>query len=229
MIIEEAVECMSKFYLHRILDSYTKDTIKPDEIVSRKRIISDKDLLADPKNIHQRLYDTGSSFDSKILSNFLLEALLDAENATLDEATIISQVIDFEKTILNESSNPETFKFKDRDAGKTYETVLEVALEDDQISEDEKNLLSRLRTHLGFSFRDHFLFQAKLGKFPKPENELHTEKEIKQELVELQKKGVVFYCNNCKDGSVYLIPKEIMKGVKKLTGFEMSGKAYGLL
>ena len=229
MRIEETVECMSKFYLHRILDSYTKDTIKPDEDVSRKRIISDKDLLSDPKNIHQRLYDSGTTFDSKVLSNFLLEALLDTEQATLDEPTIIAQVIDFEKRILKESSNPDTFKFKDHDAGKTYKTVLEVALADDQISEDEKNLLSRLRTHLGFSLRDHFLFQAKLGKFPKPGNELHTEKEIKQELVELQKKGVVFYCNNCKDGSVYLIPEEIVSGVKEVMGFEMSGKAYELL
>lgn len=229
MRIEEAVECMSKFYLHRILDSYTKDTIKPDEKVSRKRIITDKDLLADSKNIGQRLNDSIKSFDSKILSNFLLEALLDSENYTLEEPTIIGQVIDFEKRILNESSNPDTFKFKDHDAGRTYETVLEVALEDDQISEDETKLLSRLRSHLGFSLRDHFLIQAKLGKFPKPGNELHTEKEIKQELVELQKKGVIFYCNNCKDGSIYLIPEEIVNGVKEVMGFEMSDKAYSLL
>lgn len=229
MKIEEAVDFMSKIYLHRILDSYTKDTIKPDEETARKRIISDKDLLSEPKNIYQRFQLPERSFDSRILSNFLLEALLDAEDTALPEPTLIAIVIDFEKRILEEASDADTFKFKDRETCKTYKTVLEVALRDDQISEDERNLLARLRTHLGLTFKDHFYLQAALGKFPKPGNILHTEKEIKGELAELQKRGIVFFCNQCKEGPVYLIPDEIIEGIKTVMGFELSDKAFNLL
>ena len=54
MRIEEAVECMSKSYLHRILDSYMKDTIKPDEDTSRKRVIKDHDLFVQVLRLLQR-------------------------------------------------------------------------------------------------------------------------------------------------------------------------------
>ncbi|MCL1477037.1 MAG: hypothetical protein MH219_05475 [Marinobacter sp.] len=70
MRIEEAVECMSKINLHRILDSYTKDTIKPDETTSRKRISADRDILQTPDNIDKRLQFSGVSFDTKALAFF---------------------------------------------------------------------------------------------------------------------------------------------------------------
>ena len=229
MRIEEAVEYMSKIYLHRILDSYTKDTAKPDQEASRKRIAADKELLADPKNIHQRLNQPGCSLNSKILSKVLLEALLDSEGVSLDESSIFSLVTKFEQSTLEEASNPDIFQFKDKESRKTYRTVLEVALEDDHISEDEMRLLSRLRAHLGLSLRDHILTQANLGKFPKNGNVLHTEKEIKNELDDLQKRGVVFYCNQVKECPLYLIPEEIVPGVKDVICFELSDKAYSLL
>ena len=123
MRIEEAVEYMSKIFLHRILDSYIKDTIKPDEETSRKRITADKDLLANPDNIHQRLHLAGISFNSKVLSNFLLEVLLDSENSCLDERTIINLVTDFEQRVVEEASTADVLKFKDQGACQTYKTV----------------------------------------------------------------------------------------------------------
>ena len=229
MKIEEAVECMSKSYLHRILDSYTKDTIKPDEEESRKRIVADKNILCEPENIARRLHFTGITFDAKTLSKFLIEALLDAEGCSLDERTLIELVISYEKKIIEEASNSEVFKLKDSVSIKTYTTVLEVALEDNVISDDEKRLLTRLRTHLDLSLRDHYLIQATLNCFPKTGNELHTEKEVKSELVELQKRGIVFFCNQCGDGPTYLIPDEVEPGVKSVLGVELSENTYELL
>jgi hypothetical protein len=229
MRIEDAVECMSKSYLHRILDSYMKDTIKPDEDPSRKRIIKDQEVLSSPENIEKRMQFSGLSFKAKTLSFFLLEALLADEDYSLDERTIIDQVINYEKQIIKESKSPEIFKLKDPEAVRTYTTILEVALEDDVISDDEKKLLAKLRNHLGLSLRDHYQLQATLKKFPKPNNEIHTEKEIKNELIELQKRGVVFYCNQCGDGATYLIPEEITDGVKSVLGIELSDNAYDLL
>jgi hypothetical protein len=229
MRIEEAVECMSKINLHRILDSYTKDTLKPDEVTSRKRIVTDLDILSDSENIKQRMQFTGSSFESKAVAYFLLEALISADQNKLDEQSIISYIIDYEKKIIEEALKPDVFKFKNDDAVNIYKTVLEVALEDDVISDDEKRLLDRLRRHVGLSFYDHHLIQAALNKFPKAGNEIHTEREIKSGLVDLQRRGVVFYCNQCPGGPVYLIPEELIAGVKNVLGIELSNEAYTLL
>ena len=229
MRIEEAVECMSKINLHRILDSYTKDTLKPDEVTSRKRITSDRGILFDSENIQKRMCFSGGPFDVKALAFFLLEALLAADQNQLDEQSIIAYIVDYEKKIIDEASKADAFKYKNGDAVNTYQTVLEVALEDNIISDDEKRLLDKLRVHVGLSFNDHHLIQAKLQKFPKADNEIHTEKEIRNGLVELQRRGVVFYCNQCPGGPVYLIPEEIAPGVKSVIGIELSNEAYSLL
>jgi hypothetical protein len=229
MRIEEAVECMSKINLHRILDGYTKDTLKPDEATSRKRLVSDREILSDPENIKKRMHIAGTSFEAKAVAYFLLEALLAAEQNRLDEQTIISYIIDYEKKIIEEAARPEVFKYKNAEAVNTYKTVLEVALEDDLISDDEKRLLDRLRRYVGLSFYDHHLIQATLCKFPKVGNEIHTEKEIKSGLVDLQRRGVVFYCNQCPGGPAYIIPEEIAPGIKAVIGIELSNDAYNLL
>ncbi len=229
MKIEEAVECISKINLHRILDSYIKDTLKPDEATSRKRIIADRDILLNPKNIEKRMQFSGVSFDTKALAFFLLETLLGADQYQLDEQTIIASIIDYEKSIITEAAKPDAFKFKDTEAVNTYKTVLEVALEDDVISEDEKRLLGKLREHVGLSLNDHHLIQASLNKFPKANNEIHTEKEVKNGLVDLQRRGVVFYCNQCAGGAAYLIPEEVVTGVKLVVGIELTKDAYSLL
>lgn len=229
MRIEEAVDCMSKINLHRILDSYTKDTLKPDEITARKRITSDRDILQDPQNIKTRMKFNGVSFDKKALAYFLLETLLGADQCQLEEQNIIASIIDYEKRIIAEATSPDAFKYKNKDAVNTYKTVLEVALEDDVISDDEKQLLARLRLHVGLTLNDHHQIQASLNKFPKTGNAIHTEKEIKNGLVDLQRRGVVFYCNQCSDASVYMIPEEIVRGVKLFVGLELSRDAYVLL
>lgn len=229
MKIEEAVECMSKSYLHRVIDSYTKDIKKPDEDAARKMLISDSELLANPENIIKRLDLTNLSFDSKILSQFIVEILLDCEEYSSDENKILDEVVSLEKSIIDDASSPEIFKFKDADSITTYRTVLEVALEDDEISDDEKNLLSKLRQHLGLNLRDHYLIQASLKKFPKANNELHTIKEIKSELNDLQRRGIVFFCNLCNSKSQYVIPSEIAPSVKDVLGIELSEQAYKLL
>jgi hypothetical protein len=229
MKIEEAVECMSKSYLHRIIDSYTKDIKKPDEDDARKMLISDAELLANPENIKKRLNLKNLSFDSKILSQFIIEIFLDCENYTADENFILDEVTRIENTIVAEAASPDIFKFKQAESINTYKTVLEVALEDNQISDDEKRLLAKLRSHLGLNLRDHYLIQATLNKFPKADNQVHTIKEIKSELNDLQRRGIVFFCNLCNSKAQYVIPSELVPSVKVILGIELSETAYNLL
>jgi len=229
MKIEQAVECMSKSYLHRIIDSYTKDIKKPDEDAARKMLISDTELLGNPENIQKRLGLKNLSFDSKILSQFIIEILLDCENYTSEENYILDEVIRVEQAIVADAISPDVFKFKQIESINTYKIVLEVALDDNQISDDEKRLLSKLRSHLGLNLRDHYLIQATLNKFPKVDNQVHTIKEIKTELNDLQKRGIVFFCNLCNSKAQYVIPSEIAPSVKSILGIELNEQAYNLL
>jgi len=227
--IEQAVECMSKIYLHRIIDSYTKDIKKPDEDAARKMLISDAELLANPENVKKRLNLKNLSFDSKILSQFIIEVLLDCEEYATEEDHVIDEVTRIETAIIMDATSPDIFKFKPCESINTYRTVLEVALDDNQISDDEKKLLSRLRSHLKLNLRDHYLIQASLGKFPKEENQVHSVKEIKAELNDLQKRGVVFFCNLCSGKAQYVIPSDIAPSVKSILGIELGEQAYLLL
>lgn len=229
MKIQQAAECMSKIYLHRVLDSYIKDSVKPDEEDARKRLIGDAELLANPENIEKRLQLSSISFDSKILTQFLIEILLGCEGYAAEESILVDEVIRIEESIVQEAASPDVFKFKSADSINTYQTVLEVALEDNQISDDEKRLLYRLRQHLGLNIRDHHLIQAKLKKFPKAGNEVHSVKEIRSELNDLQKRGIIFYCNICSGKPQYLIPDEIAPGLKSILGIELGEQPYNLL
>ncbi len=55
MRIEEAVKKMTKQYLGRVLDSFTKDLGKLEEDEARDYITRNSDELARTENIHRRL------------------------------------------------------------------------------------------------------------------------------------------------------------------------------
>jgi hypothetical protein len=51
MRVGEAVQHMTKAYLHRIIDSFTRDLVKPDEDRSREIIVRNTEELTDPERI----------------------------------------------------------------------------------------------------------------------------------------------------------------------------------
>lgn len=48
-------------------------------------------------------------------------------------------------------------------------------------------------------------------------------------LTDLQKRGVVLFCNRAEKGPLYVIPEEIVPGVKETLGIELSRAAHALL
>lgn len=89
-------------------------------------------------------------------------------------------------------------------------------------------MIHRLRRNLGIQHRSKQILLAQLGHFPRAGNEIHTPSELSDVLADLQKQGVVFYCNRL-DGGVFLIPEDIVPGVKKALGIEISWKPWRLL
>lgn len=228
MRIEEAVEQMSKSYLHRVIDSFTRDLHKPELEESRDLIIRNSKELADEEHIATKL-ERDSVFHQHVLMKTLLEVLLAADDHRLTEAELIEQTQRREQEVIDRAKDETALRYKDQAKLATYRTVLEVALEDDRISSDEMNLLNRLRDHLGLRERDHFLLQAQLGKFPTKENRPHTPSEITGVLTDLQKRGVVLFCNRAEKEAFYVLPEEIAPGVKKALGIELSSSAFLLL
>ncbi len=228
MRIEEAVERMSKSYLHRVIDSFTKDLHKPDLEESRSLILRNAKELADEEHIRTKL-GRDPVFHQQVLIKMLLEALLTADDHRLTEAALLEAARQREQDVIDRAADEAVFRYMDQAKLATYRTVLEVALEDDEITPDELNLLLRLREHLGLREHHHFLLQARLGKFPTRGNRLHTPSEITSGLADLQKRGVVFFCNRAEKDPFYVIPEEIVPGVKKALGIELSPSAYALL
>jgi hypothetical protein len=220
MKVAEAVQHMTKQYLHRIIDSFTKDITKPDEDRSRELVVRNAEELTDPQRIRTVLAREGL-FSDQLLEAYILEALINrAEHCSTEEA-LIEEVRALEQTVLDEASDPDALKYADATAVDVLKAVLEVALEDDRVSNEELNLIRRLREKLGIHEKTKRILLAQLDHFPRKGNRLHSPSEFRDLLIDLQKRGLVFYCNKL-DGGQYVLPEEIVAGVKSALGIEMT-------
>ncbi len=237
MKIEEAVEYMSLMYLERILKSFTQDyPSKKNEEEYREIIKNNIDTLSDTENISDRLNDYFSNvnkdpYSNKLLYNFILRSVLSQPNSFSTKDEIIQHVVKAEKNIIKLSKDSDSFKHLSQKSIDIYSTILETALEDEVISNEELALLAKLRKKLSISEKDQYLIQAKLGLFPAKENNVHTSSEITEIIDDLQKCGILFYCNQYENGStkVFTIPEEMVNGVKASLGVELIEDKYQLL
>lgn len=226
MKVAEAVKHMTVAYLRRIVDSFTKDFPKPEEERAREIIVQNSDELTDAERIERTLRVADRPYSTRILQHNILEALLNKTDRRATEEEVIDDVRSLEKAILDEAERPEeSLSFENEDALDTLRSVLGVAVEDDQVSPEELSLIHRLRRNLGVQERSKQILLAQLEHFPRAGNEIHSPSELSDALTELQKLGVVFYCNQL-DGGVYLIPEELVPGVKQALGIELSDRAW---
>jgi hypothetical protein len=237
MKIEEAVEYMSLMYLERILKSFTQDyPSKKNEEEYREIIKNNVDTLSKPEGIDQRLNVYFSDinkdpYSNKLLYNFILRAVLSKPEFYSTKDEIIEDVIRAEQNIIKLSKDSDSFKHLSQKSIDIYSAILETALEDEVITNSELALLARLRKKLSISEKDQYLIQAKLGLFPVRDNKVHKPSEINEIIDDLQKCGILFYCNQFDNGSnkVYVIPQEMVNGVKSSLGVELIEDKYHLL
>ena len=230
MKIADCLPLMTKQYLTRVVDSILKNELpRGDEDSLREKVRQNVKELADPERIRETLRDATLHRNQRILIESTLGALLRSPDLTATEEQLFGAVRAHEQSVIDEAAAEDTFTFSDARAIEVYSEVLEVALEDDDISIDEYRLLEKLRVKLGVSRREHRLLEAKVGKFPKPGNELHTLPEFRDALKQLQVAGLVFFCNRAEDGAKAALPEELARPVKAFLGFEMSVDAQRLM
>lgn len=229
MKVQEAVQYMTKLYLTYIFDSFTEDVPKPSEEEARDKIIQHTDDLADPSRIQKRLAESADGYPDEILTTFILEALLNLEHPQATKKEIYRTVRERERAIQEEAESEGCFEYTPDRAVDILKTVIEVSVKDRVISEDERDLIERLREKLDLSRHDQYLILAQLDHFPQAGNDTHTHSDVKDALHKLQKAGVLFYCNQHPEDDWYVLPDELVDGARKAIGFELSERAKRLL
>lgn len=226
MKIEDAVGQISKQYLNRIIQSFTKDWPTLEETEARRKIIENAPQLADLERIKGQLKPEEQQHT---LLRFIIEVLLGADDFALTEKQIYEELRQKEQEICDAANQTDVFRYKDAEKLRTYKVVLEVALQDRHLSPDEIRLLSRLRIHLGLHHKDHFILQAQLGHFPQYKNKLHTAAEVNSALTSLQKKGIAFYCNQAPGDALHTLPDELVPAIREALSIELDPAPYRIL
>ncbi len=135
-----------------------------------------------------------------------------------------SAILNYEKEIIDESNNFDSNKISKDLALFKHMLDTAWALNDD-ITIDEKNLLEALRKYLSISIREQQILEAKAGRFPTFENNLHTLDDIDSTRRLLQAKGLIVCIKNSDGIMCDMIPDDIAKVIRQYYGVEI--RAYG--
>ena len=164
------------------------------------------------------------------------EVLLNEEGYFLSSNETEEKIMAVEQQIVNrsiETDISDLASYNDEQRKRNFDLyyfVLQVAWDyEDSKSPDEVNLLRKLRERLNINGRDHWLLEAKIGKFPKPNNEIHNRGEIREARRFLQGLGLLFSIRDEKGAEFDLIPEELAEVMKKALGKEMKEPNYSIL
>ena len=183
----------------------------------------DKALFGDPKK------------DARVLTRALLiDVLLHQYDFALPFAATEEAVIAFEQQVVDASNEKDLAEMAAGDKNsqrfrdiEIYNFVLEVAWDNQSnVSTDEANLLRNLRRRLRINEWDHRVLEAKLGKYPKPWNEVHSRTDINQARRSLQSHGLLFPFRQEDGTDVDVIPQEIAQVIREYEGVEIRTEAY---
>lgn len=122
------------------------------------------------------------------------------------------------------SGDKDSQRYKDLEL---YAFVLGVAWEErDEKTPDEVNFLRKLRERLSITETDHRLIEAKLKKFPKPSNALHSRSEVSDARRNLQALGLLFSSQQDDGVDVDVIPEELAVILRRILRVEMRSDSY---
>ena len=239
MKFDDVVEAIGTLTdLRRIAGAHVVDhkQLRDEELKSAVKKVKPQYLHEETvrANLERSLY-RGQRTDYRVLSRLILvDVLLDQYDFMLPFPQTEEKVISFEQTILNRSNETDIIDLACSDKNskryhnlELYNFVLRVAWENENTkSPDEVNLLRKLRDRLNITEADHQILEAKLGKYPKPSNELHNRTEIGEVRRYLQGKGLLFAIRLDGNNDIDVIPKELASVLKSILGKELRKESY---
>lgn len=161
----------------------------------------------------------------RIIAPILLrDYLLDQDDFISPCKDTDSAILNYEKTIVDESNNFDFNKMNEDIALFKYMLDTAWSLNND-VSVDEKNLLDALRQYLSISIREQHILEAKAGRFPTLENNLHSLDDIDAARKVLQTKGLLMAAKNSDGAMCDIVPEDIAMHIRKYFNIEM--RTYG--
>jgi len=170
--------------------------------------------------------------DQRILFDLILKKILmQKDDFMCPKRETADEIIAFEQSIINRSNEDLLKKTPERSQDlELFKFVLETAWEHNQsISPDEKNLIEKIRNRLKITNTEYQLIEAKLGKFPKANNELHTRDDIEEVRRVMQQKGLLFAVRDADNTDYDVLPEEAAKAIRKILGIEIRQHGYKAL
>jgi len=156
------------------------------------------------------------------------EILLNKRDFALSQKELNEEIIKFEQKIVNEAN--EDLIRKNNSKKEKYDLfyfILETAwLHENKVSPDEKNLILKLKDRLNITDREYMLLESKLGKFPKPNNQIHTNDEINRVRREMQQMGLIFAIRDENRTDYDIIPEELAKVYREIYDLEIKTNGY---
>lgn len=168
----------------------------------------------------------------RIIGPYLLEhVLLQKDGCICPKKESDEDIIKWEQTVVDQSNEDLILKSSERTKDlELMQFIVGVAWEkDDDLSVDEKNLIEKIRERLKVTSNEFRIIEAKLGKFPKNSNELHTRQEIEEARRELQARGLLFAIRDSDGTDFDVIPDEIATVISKTLNLEIRDYGYSEL
>lgn len=162
----------------------------------------------------------------RIIAPILLrDYLLDQDDFISPCKETDAAILNYEKAIIDESNNFDLIKIS-KDLA-LFKHMLDSAWNlNSDISVDEKNLLETLRNYLSITIREQQVLEAKSGRFPNPENTLHTFDDIDATRRALQSKGLLMCIKNSDGVMCDMIPEDIARELRKYYNIEIRSFGY---
>jgi len=170
--------------------------------------------------------------DLRILSRLMLvRVLLQKDDFMCQKRETEDDILAYEQSVINRSNEDLLKKTPERsDEIRLFKFVLETAWEHNaSISPDESNLIEKLRVRLKITETEYRLLEAKLSKFPKIDNALHTRGDIEEARRVLQQKGLLFAVRDADNTDYDVISDEVAVVLRQLLGLEMKEHGYRAL
>ena len=226
--------------LRRVASAYVVDYRNLNETETKEALRKVKPQYLHYDNIATNLYNAFYNNDSpnlRALSQLIIrEILLNEDGFILKAHETEERVMSLEQKIINRSNEIDISDLAARanmqrkNDLELYYFVLQVAWEyQNTKSPDEVNLLLKLRNKLNIHEIDNWIMEAKLGKFPKPNNELHNRGEIREARRFLHGLGILFPVRTEKDGDLDVIPEELALQIRNILKKEIKEPNYHML
>jgi hypothetical protein len=159
---------------------------------------------------------------------FLQNVLIDKDNFMSPQRETDTEVIKYQQSIVDKANEDLFSKTSSRKKSfEMFNYLLECAWEyNDSISPEEKNLIEKVRTKLKITQKEYRVLEAKLGKYPKPANQLHNLKELEDLRRTLQTRGLLFPVRDNDNTTYDVIPDEIAHVIRKFFKIELKSFGY---